>query len=90
MKDLGLEKGFSDYNDLKRNNTVATPFKSKTNIYSDATITTLTTQNNPKNMFIFKDCFPIHLGKIPFDATLSPDNVMTCSASFMFEYYDME
>lgn len=90
MKGLGLEKGFQDYINLKKLSTpLIAAFKNKGNIFSDATLTTLTTQNNPKNRFVFTDCFPTSLSSVDFDSTKDPSDIMTCTATFAFEYYDL-
>ncbi len=85
---LGIETGYQDYKDLRRMINV----KSDDQLpqYSDATLTVLSTQNNPRIRFNFVDCFPVSLGKIHFDTKSSAEDVLTCEASFAFFYYEME
>lgn len=91
MTDLGLLTGYQDYRNLGTlANNIKSQFKTKADQYSDATLTVLSTQNNPKLRFQFFDCFPVHLGRVSFDTTASPDQVtMTCTASFAMFYYSM-
>lgn len=86
LKNLGIETGYQDYRDLRRMVNVASTDAFPQ--YSDATLTILSTQNNPRIRFNFFDCFPVRLGDIDFDTELSADDVITCEASFGFHYYE--
>lgn len=88
LKGLGIEEGYKDYRDLRRAINVASndPFPQ----YSDATLTILSTQNNPRIRFNFLDCFPVRLGDIDFDTKMNADDVITCEAEFAFFYFTKE
>lgn len=88
LKDIGTETGFGDYRDLRRTSPVANLGQSAA--YSDAILTVLSTQNNPKIRFHFKDCFPISLGDIDFDTTKSAEEAITVDCQLGFFYYDLE
>jgi hypothetical protein len=87
LKDLGTETGYQDYKKLSR---FAEPSQGKFPGYSDATLTVLSTQNNPRIRFQFFDTFPIKLGDIEFDTELSAETVYTVEAEFGFHYYEIE
>lgn len=88
LKDIGTETGFGDYRDLKRMSPVSS--LGQFSAYSDATLTILSTQNNPKIRFQFHDVFPISLSDIDFDTSKSAEEVITVEASFGFFYYELE
>jgi len=56
----------------------------------DATLTILSNQNNPKIRIKYTHIFPVSLGDLEFDTTLSAENHVTSTASFRFDYYDIE
>jgi hypothetical protein len=58
--------------------------------YSDATLTVLSSLNNPLLRIRFYNVFPISLSDIAFDTKESADTILVADASFMFEYYDIE
>lgn len=88
LKDIGTETSFDDYRNLQRMSAPAA--LGKYPAYSDATLSVLSTQNNPKLRFKFHDIFPIRLGDIQFDTMRSADEVYTLEAEFGFFYYELE
>jgi len=58
--------------------------------YSDATITVLSSSNNPIYKFIFYDVFPTTLSTIILSTADGPDTIPTSDASFRYSYYDIE
>lgn len=88
LKNLGIETDYQDYRNLRRMINVAKDDAFPQ--YSDATLTVLSTQNNPRIRFNFKDCFPVRLGNIEFDTEQSAEDVMKCEAEFAFFYYELE
>ena len=50
--------------------------------YSDATLTVLTPKGNPMLDFTFKDIFPISLGSLQMDTTVSDVDFLTCDITF--------
>lgn len=55
-----------------------------------AILTVYSNQNNPRFRIKFMDIFPLSLGDIEFDITLSADDHLSSSASFRFNYFDIE
>ena len=66
-------------------------FGTKPNLttYSDATLTVLSSLNNPILRIQFYNCFPITLSDINFDTTQSADNILTADCVFNFDYFDI-
>ena len=58
--------------------------------YSDATLIVLSALNNPILRVRFINAFPLSLSDIQFDTTQSAENIITGTASFAFEYFDIE
>jgi hypothetical protein len=56
---------------------------------SDATLTILSNLNNPLVKIQFANCFPVTLGDLRFDTQLSADTIMSASASFRYDYYNI-
>ena len=55
--------------------------------FSDATLTILSSLNNPILRIQFRNLFPVTMGDINLDTKLSADNIVTVSASFRYESY---
>lgn len=68
----------------KRDNTLN---PSSTKHMSDATLTVLSSLNNPLVRIEYIDLFPTSLGAIDFDTRLSSDTIITCKASFRYQSY---
>ena len=58
--------------------------------YSDATLTVLSSLNNPILRVKFYNLFPISLSDIMFDSAQSADDIITADATFIFDYFDFE
>jgi hypothetical protein len=58
--------------------------------YSDAILTLYTNKNNPHIRVKFRNCFPISLSSINFSTQDTADIIISGSASFKFDYYDIE
>lgn len=56
----------------------------------DAILTVYSNQNNPKIRIRYSNVFPISLGDLEFDTTLSAENHINCTASFRFDFYEIE
>lgn len=55
-----------------------------------AILTIYSNQNNPKFRIKYNDIFPLSLGDIEFDTTLSAEDHLVSRASFRFNYFDIE
>lgn len=73
--------------DWLRDNTVDHQFHYR-NV--DAMLIILSNQNNPKIRIKYSNVFPITLGDLEFDTTLSAENHISSTASFRFDYYNIE
>ena len=73
--------------DWLRDNTIEQKYRYK-NV--DATLTVLSNLNNPKIRVKYSNVFPISLGDLEFDTTLSAENHISSTASFRFDYYNIE
>jgi hypothetical protein len=58
--------------------------------YSDAAVTIYTNKNNPNMRIRFKDCFPITLSGVNFNAEQGAEIPITADATFRFSYYDID
>ena len=58
--------------------------------YSDATLTVLSSLNNPILRVKFYNMFPITLSDIIFDSAQSADDIISADAVFMYDYFDFE
>jgi hypothetical protein len=79
------------YEERKRLTAVQNQFsKSKLSAYSDATLTVLSSLNNPILRFKFINVFPITLSDIIFDTRQSAEDVITSDVVFLFDYFNIE
>jgi len=58
--------------------------------YSDGILTLLTGLNNPKIRIKFAQMFPTELSEIKFDSKLSSDTILTATAKFRFDFFNIE
>jgi hypothetical protein len=58
--------------------------------YSDATLTLLSSANNPTYQFKFYDVFPTTLSTFVMSASDTPDTIMTADATFRYAYYNVD
>lgn len=73
--------------DWMRSNSIDEKYR-KTKV--DAVLTILSNMNNPKMRIKFHNVFPTTLTDVSFDTTLSAESHLSSSASFRFDYYDIE
>ena len=89
---VGLSGGVDDneWSNIMRKSAVApdptTPFPQ----YSDGILTLLTGLNNPKIRIKFAQMFPTELSEIKFDSKLSSDTILTATAKFRFDFFNIE
>lgn len=84
---IASPKSIDDRNTLS---TIQNNYKNQDKLtsYSDAVLTILSGLNNPVIRVQFINMFPISLGDISFDTTQSADDIMTSSASFVYERFE--
>jgi hypothetical protein len=86
IRAMTFPTGFEDYQDLPTlfPNALGKPQ------YSDATVTVLTSANNPILRFHYYDVFPISLSTIIMNAVDGPENIVTADATFRYAYFNVE
>jgi hypothetical protein len=65
------------------------PYAQRLPQYSDATLTLLSSANNPILEFKFYDVFPISISSFVMSSTDSPDSIITADATFRYSLYDL-
>ena len=81
---------FTEYANLKNLNKFTNAKSSSFPQFSDASITVLSSSNNPYYKFKFYDCFPTSISSFNLSAADTPDNPVTADATFRYSYYDIE
>lgn len=59
-------------------------------LVSDGVLTTMTNASNPNRVFKFKGLFPISLGNLHFDTTVTEPTPVTCTAVFKYTEFVLE
>jgi len=59
-------------------------------LYSDATLTIMSALNNPLVRVNFVKMFPLTISDIRFDTQQSADTTITATATFRYEYFEIE
>ena len=59
-------------------------------VFSDATLTVLNNNKNPKIEFTFMDCFPTSLGNISFDSSMTDADAILCDVVFSYKLFEMK
>jgi hypothetical protein len=72
-----------------RLNALQNQYTQKVSYYSDATLTLMTALNNPNIKINFQRMFPINLTDINFDTQVSAETIITATASFRYEYFEI-
>ena len=57
--------------------------------FSDATLTILTNLNNSNLRIYYHNVFPTSISDIDFDTKQSADDIITASATFRYDYYEI-
>ena len=93
LLDENLEAWQEIYTWLKE---IVDPYKNQpTNLYGQAESTAaihITTNNHSSlgKVFTFHRLFPVRLGGIEFDATVSDPGILSCEVTFAYDVYDLE
>lgn len=59
-------------------------------LYSDGTLITLDNSSNPHRVFSFKSLFPINLGNLHFDTSVTEPVQVTCQVTFKYAYFKLQ
>lgn len=68
----------------------ATPLNEETGLYSDATLTVLTNNNNPNLHFFYTDLYPVSLSGLPFSVNQVDFDYQIATATFKYKGYNVE
>jgi hypothetical protein len=80
---------YDEYKNMSNLNTYTQEVQTGRPQYSDATLTLLTSANNPVCNFKFYDLFPISISSFVVSSTDSPENIITADATFRYTLYDL-
>jgi hypothetical protein len=69
---------------------ITTDMGSRTKPQTQAILTIFSNQNNPKIRIKYRDIFPLNLSDIQFDTTQSAEEHMYATATFKYNYFDIE
>ncbi len=88
MTNMGHPDNFSQYSNVAPLGAPGGSSQSK-GLYSDATLTILSSASNPVVNIVFRDLFPISLSDFSFDSKLSSVDYIEASASFAYKKFDV-
>ena len=83
---IGSPKSMEERQNLKYSQNVYTTGNS---YYSDASLTIMSALNNPLLRVNFLRMFPVSISDIVFDTKLSADAIITATAKFQYEYFEI-
>ena len=90
IRGLGYPESLKEIFDLqKEKDRVDTYDSGLMDIYSDGTLTVLTSSQNPKFKIMFKDLWPYNLTTLNFDATDTDIEYFTAEVSFKYTIYEI-
>ena len=81
---------FEEYQQLGKLNQFTTRKGGNFPQFSDATVTLLSSANNPIYRISYKDTFPVSLSGFTLSTTDTPDSIITADATFRFTYFNIE
>ena len=83
---IGSPKSMKERQQLNYSQNVYTTGNS---YYSDASLTIMSSLNNPLLRVNFLRMFPVSISDIVFDTKLSADTIITATAKFQYEYFEI-
>ena len=90
MRGLGFPESLAEIYEFKQSNpNLEQPRKGKLNLYSDATLTVLSSNQNANFKIKFKDMFPYSLSTLNFDATDTDIEYFTAEVSFKYTMFNI-
>lgn len=57
---------------------------------TDATLTIRTNKQNPNIRFKFQEVFPLSIGSLSFNSTVTDENILECDAVFAYTIFDVD
>lgn len=82
MMGLGFPRNFSQYKKLQEKQQYTGE-----SIFSDITLTVMSSNRRPKYEINFVDCIPIYLSTVGFNTTDSDVNYVTATTKFKYSYF---
>lgn len=90
IRGIGFPESLEEIYDFQRDNpSMDAQFKDQMNLYSDATLFVLTSNNTSNFQVKFRNIFPYTLTDLSFDATDSDIDYLTAEVSFKYTIYDI-
>jgi len=90
IRGIGYPESLQEIYDWQRENkNMDNQYKSQLNLYSDATLSVLTSSNNSNFKVKFLDVFPYSLTDLQFDATDSDIDYLTAEVTFKYTIYNI-
>ena len=90
IRGIGFPESLDEiYNFQEDNPSMDAQFKDQMNLYSDATLFILTSNNTANFQVKFRNIFPYNLTDLQFDATDSDIYYLTAEVSFKYTIYDI-
>jgi hypothetical protein len=90
IRGIGYPENLQEIYDFQEENpAMDTQFKYQLNLYSDATLFVLTSNNTTNFQVKFRNIFPISISDLQFDATDSDIEYLTADVSFKYTIYDI-
>jgi hypothetical protein len=86
FRSIASPEGFPERNRLSDQQTKFGSKKPK--YYSDAILTVLSALNNPIVRIQFINAFPVSLSDIQFDTRMTAEDIITCDATFVYDYFN--
>ena len=83
---IGSPKSMDERNRLNR---LQNEYTTGDSYYSDATLTIMSALNNPLLRVNYHRMFPLSISDIKFDTQLSADTIVTATATFQYEYFEI-
>jgi hypothetical protein len=78
------------YNWMKELSSVEASYIERRATRKQATLTVMSNLNNPKMRVKYVNVWPTSITDLQFDTTLSADSHMTASATFRYDYFEIE
>ena len=87
---MTFPESYEEYKRLPQLNNVANSRRDLFPQFSDASLTILSSANNPIYKFKFYDVFPTTLSTFIVSTSDGPDSIITADATFRYAYFDVD
>ena len=90
---IGFPKSRDQFSSFRKDQASVFPTdgndKNMAGLYGDATLTIMTSKNNPIMEVRFSDLYPVSLGALQFDQQATDITYLTATATFSYKLYEM-